>query len=169
MKIKVFALIFISIFFSIVHADIIKDKRNIVVKTIDLEVLLETAPVEAQKGLLNNRKQLLEQIEQIYLKKSLASLAKKEGINTKPMNKARISAILDNALFLLKLSDLEKENTKDYTNYAKQLYQVNKKKYKSEERINAGHILISTKDITDKTGSKESETNKERFKKWCFF
>lgn len=134
---------------SIVRAELINDKENNRVSNLDLEVLLEIAPANPQKKLLKNKEKLTEQLEQLYIKKVLAQMAVAEGLDKEPMNAARLTAIMDNALFLLKLDALKKSSTKDYSKYAKQIYQVNKDDYPVKERIDAAHILIATKERSD--------------------
>lgn len=131
-------------------ADLVSDKNNNAVNGIDLEVLLETAPIDAQKELLASNARLKEQLEQLYLRKAIASMAVAEGLDKDPMVAARMRAIVDNAMFMLKLDALKKSNTKDYSKYAKILYQVNKEKYPVEARVDTAHILISTKSLPDK-------------------
>ncbi len=116
---------------------------------MDVDILLEVAPVKQQKGLLNNKKNLDKQLEQAYIKKVLAKMAKEEGLDKKPKNTARLQAIIDNALFMLKLDAVKHSSKKDFTKYAKQLYYANKAKYKVEERIDSAHILVSNKKIKD--------------------
>lgn len=134
---------------SIAQAELLTDKQGNQVDNVNLEILLEKAPVHAQIKLLKNRARLNEQLEQLYLRAVLAEMAEKEGLDKQGLNGERLQAIKNNALFLLKLDALSKENKRDYTKYAKQIYQVNKENYPVEERVDAAHILISTKTLAD--------------------
>jgi len=139
----------LSGFASIVQAELVSDKNDIKVSHNNLEVLLERAPVVAQKKLLKNQQQLKGQLKQLYLKKVLAQMALQEGIDKQGMNAERLQAIRNNALYLLKLDALRKANKKDYSKYAKQLYMANQADYPVAARIDAAHILISTKTLSD--------------------
>lgn len=132
-----------------VQAELLIDKQGNQISNVSLEILLEKAPVHAQIKLLKNRAQLNEQLEQLYLQSVLADMAVKEGLDKQGLNAERLQAIRNKALFLLKLDALSKENKRDYTKYAKQKYQINKSNYPVEERVDAAHILISTKELSD--------------------
>ena len=124
--------------------------------------MLETAPVDPQKKLLNNKLKLTEQLEQLYIKKVLAQMAVAEGLDKDPMNAARLDAIMNNALYLLKLDALKKSNTKDYSKYAKQIYLAHKADYPVKERIDAAHILISTKNMPDTEALEKAQTIRQQ-------
>jgi len=134
---------------SIAQAELVKDKNNNQVSNDNLEILLERAPVDAQRSLLKNKAQLNEQLEQLYLRKALAEMAVNEGLDKQGLNALRLEAIRNNALYLLKLDALRKSNKKDYTKYAQQIYLVNKADYPVAARVDAAHILISTKTLSD--------------------
>ncbi len=147
MKKKLIALL--CVFSSIAQAELVSDNNANKVDQINLEILLEGAPVEAQKSLLNNKQKLKEQLEQLYIKEVVAKLAIEEGLDTEGMNAERLQALMNNALYLLKLDKLRKSNKKDYSKFAKQLYLVKQSDYTLVERIDAAHILISTKELAD--------------------
>ncbi|NOQ14328.1 MAG: hypothetical protein GQ583_07625 [Methyloprofundus sp.] len=136
-------------FISIAQAELVRDKSGIDIGNSNLEVLLEEAPVYAQVNLLKNRKKLYVQLERLYLRDAVAQMAIQEGLDKEGMNAERLQAIRNKALYLLKLDALKKSNKKDYSPYAKQVYLVNQEDYPIEERVNAAHILISTKKRTD--------------------
>lgn len=157
-----FILLFLGTSIGTVSAELIKDKNDVNVGSMNLEVLLERAPAHAQKELLNNKSKLKKQLEQLYIKQVLAKMAKDEGLDKEPMNAARLQAIMDNALFLLKLDAKKKSNKKDYSKYAKQLYTIKKSEYKTVERVDAAHILITTKELSEeKALEKIKEIRKE--------
>lgn len=128
---------------------LVSDKDDNKVSNTNLEILLERAPVDAQKNLLENRKNLEAQLEKLYLRDVLAQMAVKEGLDKEGINAERLLAIRNQALYLLKLDALRKSNKKDYSKYAKQVYLVSKADYSVQERIDVAHILISIKDQTD--------------------
>ncbi|MCK5829016.1 MAG: peptidylprolyl isomerase [Methylococcales bacterium] len=159
---KIVILMFLWSSVRAVSADLIIDKNDSHVSDVNVEVLLETAPVNAQKELLSHKSQLKKQLEQLYLKQLLAKMAKDEGLDKEPMNAARLQAIMDNALFLLKLDNKRKSNKKDYSKFAKQLYTIKKSNYKTVERVDAAHILIATKELPEeKALEKIKEIRKE--------
>ena len=146
---NIFIILFSCFITTVFAADLVSDNSHNKVDNVDVDILLEVAPVKQQKGLLNNKKNLDKQLEQAYIKKVLAKMAKEEGLDKKPKNTARLQAIIDNALFMLKLDAVKHSSKKDFTKYAKQLYYANKAKYKVEERIDSAHILVSNKKIKD--------------------
>ncbi len=139
----IYILLFSGFISTALAVDFVSDKNKTNIDKLDLEVLLELASVKEQKRLLNDRKNLVKQLDQAYVKKALAAKAKGEGLDKEPKNAARLRAIINNALFMLKLDAVKHSNKKDFTKYAKQLYHANKAKYKVEERIDAAHILVS--------------------------
>jgi len=130
---------------TLAQAQLVSDQQGAIINSQDVDVLLEVAPVVAQKRLLANKDQVKQQLEQLYVKKKMARMAEAEGLAKQGMNAVRLHAIIDNALFELKLDQLRLSDKKDYTKFAQQLYQVNQEKYKVAARVDAAHILISTK------------------------
>lgn len=131
------------------QAELLSDKNDNKIYDVNLEVLLEKAPVEAQKKLLKNKKNLEQQLNKLYLRKVLAEMAVTEGLDKQGINAERLQAIKENALFLLKLDALRKSNTRDYSKYAKQIYLVKQSDYPVAARVDAAHILVSTKTLSD--------------------
>ena len=129
-----------------VFADVLVDKNDVRISNANLNVLLEIAPNKEQKKLIENKSRLIAQIEELYIKKILAQQAVKDGLDKKPINAARLLAIRENALFVLKLNEIKNSDKRDYTKLAKLQYKVNKSDYKVDERIDTAHILITTKD-----------------------
>ncbi len=159
---NIFIILFSCFVTPVFSADLVSDNSNNKVDNVDVDVLLEVAPVKQQKDLLNNKKNLEKQLEQAYIKKALAKIAKEEGLDKAPKNAARLQAIIDNALFMLKLDAVKHSSKKDFTKYAKQLYHANKAKYKVEERIDAAHILVSHHKSTEaKALAKAKKIRKE--------
>ncbi len=156
-------------FATIAYADLVSDSNSGLVNKLDLDLLLDTAPNNAQIALLKNKKKVKVQLEQLYLKKKLAEMAKNEGLDKQTKNAAKLQAIIDNALYLLKLDALKRSNNKDYSNYAKQLYNVNKSKYKVGERVDASHILISTKNLSGKDALKKAQEIRKQLQKGVDF
>ena len=138
----------LSSFAAIAQAELVSDKNDNKVSNINLEVLLETAPPDAQKKLLKNKAQLKGQLEQLYLREVLAKMARQEGLDKDVMSAARLQAVMNNELYLLKLDALRQSNKKDYAKYAKQLYLANQSDYPVVEQIDAAHILISAKNLS---------------------
>jgi len=155
-KVSVLMLFCVS---TMANAQLVMDNTNIKVETVDIDVLLETAPVKAQKQLLKNKSNLKQQLEQLYLKKKMARMAEQEGLAKDGINAVRLQAVIDNALFLLKLDQVKLSDNKDYSKVAKQIYQVNQEKYKVDARVDAAHILISTKkDLSEDESLKKAQS-----------
>ncbi|WP_428355688.1 peptidylprolyl isomerase [Methyloprofundus sp.] len=144
-------------FASIAQAELVSDKQDNQVSTTSLEILLERAPAHAQIKLLKNKAQVKEQLEQLYLREVMAQMAIAEGLDKQGINAQRLKAIRYNGLFLLKLDEVRKENKRNYIKYAKQKYQVNKANYPVEARVDAAHILISNKTLSDAEALKKAQ------------
>jgi len=142
---------------SIVQAELLSDKNKNQISDSSLYILLDKAPATAQKQLLNNKKKLNEQLEQLYLRKVIAAMAVDDGLDKQGLNAERLLAIRENALFLLKLDALRRSNKKDYSKYAKQLYLVKQSDYPVPARVDAAHILISTKTLSDAEALKKAK------------
>ena len=154
-------LIALCFFSANVLADVLKDKNDTGISDTNINVLLEIAPSDEQKKLLDNKTRLIGQLEQLYIKKILAQQAVKEGLDKEPMNAARLLAIRENALFLLKLNEIKKSDKRDYTKLAKLNYKANKSDYKVGERIDAAHVLITIKGRSDKEALEKSKKIRE--------
>lgn len=138
---------FIVLYFFSAHvfSGVVNDKNNTEVDDLDLAVLLETAPIKEQKKLLEDKPRLINQIKKLYIKKALARIAIKDGVDKIPINATRLQTLRDGALYILQLDKTKKLDKKDYSKIAKQQYSVNKSDYKVDERIDAAHILITMK------------------------
>ncbi len=146
---------------SIAQADLLSGADHVSVTEMDMDVLLEIGPVSAQRKLLKDKKRLKANLEQLYIKKSMARMAETEGLAQRGMNAVRLQAVIDNALYLLKLDQVRLSDKKDYTKFAKQLYLVHQEDYKVAERVDAAHILISTKERTDEEALKKAQKLRE--------
>lgn len=159
--IRKISILILSGFVSIAHAQLVSDNDHIKVDVVDIEVLLETAPVSVQKQLLQDKIKLKAQLEQLYIKKVMARMAEIEGLAEDGINMVRLQAVIDNALFMLKLDALRLSDKKDYSKFAYQLYQVNEDKYKVDERVDVAHILISTKSLPEPEALKKAQALRE--------
>ena len=149
MSIRSISWVFVLCFSTNVFADFITDSDDTQVNKTDLEILLESAPPKEQKKLLKNKANLIQQLEQLYIKKVLAAEAIDNGLDKEPMTAARLRVINENAMFLLRMNQIRLLDKKDYSKVAKQQYSVNKSDYKVDERIDAAHILITAKDRSE--------------------
>ena len=146
----------------IANAELLTDQQDNQISDVNLEILLERAPVSAQKKLLKNKKQLKVQLERLYLRKVMAEMAINEGLDKQGLNAERLQAIRENSLYLLKLDALRSSNKKDYSKYAKQIYLVNKADYPVEARVDAAHILISNKELSDAEALEKAKTIRQQ-------
>ena len=133
----------------------ITDKGNTQINEVDLEILLERAPIKEQKKLLKNKAMLIKQLEKLYIKRKLAIEAIENGLDKDPMTVARLRVIDDNSMFLLRLNEIRGFDKRDYSKIAMQRYGVNKSDYKTDEKIDATHILITTKNRSEEEALKK--------------
>jgi len=102
-------------------------------------------PADAKAYSLSQRKTYKEALENIYLIKYFASLAKKEGLVG---NKEKWIAELELERVLMKFyiqAYIDKKlGSVDWDALAQEEYLVNKEKYIEEEQVAASHILIKT-------------------------
>jgi peptidyl-prolyl cis-trans isomerase C len=140
--------IFIALYFfsSSMFADVLTDKNDVYINDDNLNVLLEIAPSNEQKKLIENKARFIGQIEKLYIQKILAEQAIKNGLDKDPVNAARLQAVKEKALFVLQLNEIKKSDKRDYSKFAKLQYKVNKSDFKVAERVDVAHILIATEE-----------------------
>lgn len=140
--------IFIALcFFSAnVFADVLIDKNDVSINDTNLNILLEVAPSNEQKKLIENKARFIGQIEKLYIQKVLAKQAIESGLDKDPINAARLQAVKEKALFVLQLNEVKKSDKRDYSKLAKLQYKVNKSTFKVDERIDVAHILIASEE-----------------------
>jgi peptidyl-prolyl cis-trans isomerase C len=127
-------------------ADVLTDKNDVHINDANLNVLLEIAPSNEQKKLVENKARFIGQIEKLYIQKILAKQAIKNGLDKDPINAARLQAVKEKALFVLQLNEIKKSDKRDYSKFAKLQYKVNKSDFKVAERVDVAHILIATEE-----------------------
>jgi parvulin-like peptidyl-prolyl isomerase len=127
-------------------ADVLTDKNDVYINDDNLNVLLEIAPSNEQKKLVENKARFIGQIEKLYIQKILAKQAIKHGLDKDPINAARLQAVKEKALFVLQLNEIKKSDKRDYSKFAKLQYKVNKSDFKVAERVDVAHILIATEE-----------------------
>lgn len=148
-------------------AQLISDKNEINVKTEDADRYLQPAPVQAQIGLLKNKKGLVDRLEQLYLSKAISEQQKK--IPLKEDEQAELDRITANFYLQRKIRELSTDNLPAFEPYAKLQYEANKADYMNPEMVAAEHILISTKKYSEKEATKIANDLIAKLKKGADF
>lgn len=158
-KLKLKKIVITAVLYSVValaQAELVSDKNDNKVGDVNLDVLLEGAPVGPQIKLLKNKQEVKKQLELLYLREVMAKMAVEEGLDKEGINAERLQAMRNNALYLLKLQALKESSARDYGKYAKQVYLANQQDYLKEEKVDAAHILISTKKMSSDEALKKA-------------
>jgi peptidyl-prolyl cis-trans isomerase C len=119
---------------------------DIKVERIDLDALLVDGPVKAQKDVLNNKKQMLQLLRQVFLIRALSEEYKKQGLEDNKLMQAKLRRQEEKMLYLERLKQIDDQPIPDFEQAAKEQYLGNPDAFTIPERAEARHILISTTD-----------------------
>jgi peptidyl-prolyl cis-trans isomerase C len=113
----------------------------------DFEAALRTAPANVRDEARTNPKLATQVLETIMLTRVIADEARSLGLDKNPVARGEMEQVADRALAAWRLEALEKAmEIPDYTQVAREQYEINKDRYVEPERIDAAHVLIATKD-----------------------
>ncbi len=143
---KVFLIVFCII--STANAALVEDNAGHKVQSKNLEIYLdmESAPEKNLKVFLKNKPGVKKQLKNLYLIKVMAEQARQEGLLKDEKDKLKLQEIIDKFYYSLKLKQLANENLPDFEPLAKVYYNTHKQEYKTEERVDVSHIILSLKD-----------------------
>lgn len=138
-------------------------------KEIEADVL--KLPPEERVDTLKNPRVLLQVIDNLHVYRELASRAKLEKKITPEVELAAAIAAERHIGLLYLSSVLQKfrETLGDLTPAAKEHYELNKAKFDKPERLNAAHILISTKNRSQEEAKTLAESLRNQLDKGSDF
>lgn len=159
-----FALMFAA---TLARADIISDNQGININSNDIDALLKPAPENAQLGLLKARERFISKLEEMYVSKAVAEQQKNVPFNA--VEQADFDKMLVMFHFQRKYKQLTTENLPDFDPLAKVHYDANKADFVTPEMVAAEHILIDTKNRSEKEAIKLTNEILAKLKKGSDF
>lgn len=117
----------------------------ITLKATDFDAAVRALPAHLRVHAKENPKNATQLLESILLNRVLAEEARKMGLDQTPVAKAEVQQVTERALSVHRMEAFEATLTiPDYTQAAKERYELNKDKYLEPEQVHAAHILIAT-------------------------
>ncbi|MEP6997966.1 MAG: hypothetical protein ABI900_09965, partial [Betaproteobacteria bacterium] len=118
----------------------------------DYDADIQRLPAEMRDEFASDPKRLTAYLNNLLVVKALAADARRAGLESDPLLQRRIALEVDRALADLQLRHLEQAAGKEfdaksseYRVKAKELYLVDRNKYRVPEQISASQILFDTK------------------------
>lgn len=111
----------------------------------DLRMALRAAPDDVQKLLLAQPQKIRDVMDSTYMAKVAATRARKKALEKEPVTEAQIWKFTNNILAEAEIANVQQQFVKnaDYEAVAKELYIVEKDRFKVAEAFVASHILLS--------------------------
>jgi peptidyl-prolyl cis-trans isomerase C len=118
----------------------------------DYDAELLRLPPELRGGFGNNGKRVYDLLSRLLLTKSLAAEARKAGLDKDPEVLPRLALEIDRLHAGLQIARIEEEAGREFDKRrpqfearARELYLINREKYRVPEQVAASHILFDTK------------------------
>jgi len=135
----------------------------------DYDADIQRLPAEMREAFASDPRRLSTYLTNLLIVKTLAAEARKAGLENDPVLQRRIALEIDRALADMQLRRLEEAAGKEfdakadeYLVKAKELYLVDKNKYRVPEQINASQILFDLKHHTPEEAlARAQETRKK--------
>lgn len=120
--------------------------NGVEVSSVDLEVDLQKAPLEARKNMLTSADGLARLATNLHMRRALANEAEKKGLATDPKVAAALSIARDRILSDALVAEMDatiKPDDAALEAYAAAVYRTQKDRFKTPEEVRAAHILVS--------------------------
>lgn len=134
----------------------------------DYDAELAKLPANAREEFAMNSVQLRHYLDNMYMLRVLAADARAEGLDKDPVLARQIAQQVDLMLARAKVDRIEAKSAADfernidkYVVRARELYNVDLKKYKVPERVRAAHILVSIVNGDREAAKKRAEQIRE--------
>jgi peptidyl-prolyl cis-trans isomerase C len=121
----------------------------------DYEAELLRLPPDARGGFANSGKRVYDLLSRLLVTKSLAAQARAAGLDKEGQVPARLALEIDRLHAGLQIAKIEEDAGRDFDKRrpqlearARELYLVNRDKYRVPEQVSASHILFDTKKHT---------------------
>src|SRR6266480_2063575 len=125
---------------------------SVKVTRAEFEAEIQRIPVELRAEFLMSNKRVGDLLVQMLLRKTLAAQAKGEKLDADPVNAARVSNEADRVLAQLRIAQVEEAASATFEAKrasqiarARELYAVDRDRYRAPEEISASHILFDIK------------------------
>ena len=124
----------------------------VAIRKSDYELELERLPPDIRPGFANSERRVNDLLRRMLIERTLAAQAREEKLDRVPENARKLEAELDRLLTILKVQKLEADaaaefeaNRAAWETRARELYTVDRAKYRTPEQFFASHILFETK------------------------
>jgi peptidyl-prolyl cis-trans isomerase C len=135
----------------------------------DYEVELLRLPPDMRAGFANSGKRVYDLLTRLLLTKSLAAEARKAGLDKDPEVQRRLALEVDRVQAGLEIARIEEEAGRSFDfrrpqleARAREIYLVNRDKYRVPEQVSASHILFDTKKHTPEEALKLAQDTRAR-------
>lgn len=126
---------------------VLVSNARVAVTKADFEAEIERVPEQDRFEFLASRERIGKVLEEILLRKTLASEALESGLDKLPGTIKKLAAARERVLATEMIQSLEKDaKTPDFELRAKEIYRVNPDKYTVKPMVRASHILVNFKD-----------------------
>jgi peptidyl-prolyl cis-trans isomerase C len=129
--------------------DVLAENAQTRLTRADYDADIQRLPAEMRAEFASDKQRLATYLTNLLVVKTLAADARKAGLENDPVLQRRVALEVDRALADMQLRRLEEAagkefdaKTAEYTLKAKELYLVDKNKYRMPEQINASQILF---------------------------
>jgi peptidyl-prolyl cis-trans isomerase C len=148
---------------------IVAENATETVRLSEFEAELERVPPENRNAFLSNRQRVGDLLGQMLVRKTLATQAKAEKLDEDPANVARVRAENQRLLAQLRIASVEKvaaaefeAKLAEHQRYAREIYLVDREKFRVPEEISASHILFDVKKHSSEDARKLAERARAR-------
>jgi peptidyl-prolyl cis-trans isomerase C len=140
---------------------VVAQNSSIKITRVEFEAELQRVPAEMRAEFVASNKRVGELLLQMLLRKTLANQAKKENLDSDPVNAARVSNEADRLLAQLRVAQVEEAASAEFeakhasqVARARELYLADRDRYRAPEEISASHILFDTKKHSNEEAQK---------------
>lgn len=128
---------------------VLVESKQVKITSQDFEADLMRIPLEHRAEVLSSKARIGKLLENLLINKTLASQARRDGIDREPMMSKRIELAIDTVLAQEQFNRVTKAiMIPAFDVRARELYQLDFEKYTVPEKVHVSHILIDTKDRT---------------------
>jgi peptidyl-prolyl cis-trans isomerase C len=122
------------------------------IRQSEFELELERVPPHLRDEFLSNRVRVGDFISQILIRKTLASQAEADKLDQQPVNAARMKIERERLLAQFRIAAVDEQATAEFNRNlaqheirAREIYTVDREKYRTPVEVSASHILLDTK------------------------
>jgi peptidyl-prolyl cis-trans isomerase C len=135
----------------------------------DYDAELLRLPPDLRAGFGNSGKRVFDLLSRLLLTKSLAAEARKKGLDKDPEVQRRIALEIDRLHAGLEIARIEEDAGKQFDSRrpqletrAREIYLVNRDKYRVPEQVSVSHILFDTKKHTPEEALKLAQETRAK-------